>query len=61
MGNAWFTNLQLMDDRYTKRQQEIILGIGKPPTPHELEELIDKTIELRHGAVRDVLFSKYRI
>ena len=61
MENAWFANLQLMDDRYTKRQQEIILGTGKPPTPHELEKLIDKTIELLHGAVRDLLFNQYRI
>ncbi|MFQ9411569.1 MAG: hypothetical protein ACLSTT_04165 [Evtepia gabavorous] len=58
MENAWFTNLQPMDDRHTKRQQGIILGTGKPPTPHELEKLIDKTIELWHDAVRDVLFRK---
>ena len=42
-------------------QYQIILGTGKPPTPHELEKLIDKTIELRHGAVRDLLFNQYRI
>ena len=42
MENAWFTNLQPMDDRHTKRQQGIILGTGKPPTPHELEKLFDK-------------------
>ena len=61
MTTAWFANLQFIDDRYTKRQQDIIQGKGKAPSPRELEKLIDKTFELRHGAVREALFEKYNM